>query len=90
MKLMKLRVTGPGCDGTPTFTAAAIRNAPWILASFCQPDDNVGGAVQLVPVAVYAAIGITIDRSADRQGFHDRLAGGTHVLQQAGKSPPSD
>ena len=30
----------------------------------------------------YIAIGITISNSPTRQGFHDRLAGGTYVVHQ--------
>jgi len=32
---------------------------------------------------VFIAIGITISKSPTRQGFHDRLAGGTYVVRLA-------
>ena len=35
----------------------------------------------VVGIAVYIAIGITISNSPERQGFHDRLAGGTFVVR---------
>ena len=39
-------------------------------------------AVCIVTLAVYVAIGITVSKSPTRQGFHDRLAGGTYVVRR--------
>jgi hypothetical protein len=37
--------------------------------------------LNVVSLVVCVAIGITISSSVTRQGFHDRLAGGTYVVR---------
>jgi uncharacterized RDD family membrane protein YckC len=84
MLLLKLRVRGPTGEGNPSLVAAVIRNAPVILGSFgvLTGNEAVDGLLLLVTIGVCVAIGITISNSATRQGFHDRLAGGTYVVRR--------
>lgn len=83
MFALKLRVRGPGGEDKPSLRAAVIRNAPMVLAGFGEltGSEIVDLVLGLVGLAVYAAIGITISESTTRQGFHDRLAGGTCVVR---------
>jgi hypothetical protein len=57
---------------------------PQVLVQFPDDSGNEGINVLLliVTLAVYVAIGITISKSPTRQGFHDRLAGGTYVVRR--------
>jgi hypothetical protein len=62
---------------------------PQVLVSFTDYSDNEGysgnegidALLIIVTLVVNVAIGITISRSPTRQGFHDRLAGGTYVVR---------
>ena len=44
-------------------------------------NDIIDLLLGVVGIAVCIAIGITISNSPERQGFHDRLAGGTYVVR---------
>jgi RDD family len=84
MLLLKLRVRGPNAEDHPSVAAAATRNAVPILSNLgtISANTDIDMALQIVGVVVFIAIGISISNSPTRQGFHDRLAGGTYVLQR--------
>jgi uncharacterized RDD family membrane protein YckC len=90
MLLLKLRVLDPGGLEKPSFGAAVVRNSPQVLANFGAVSGSavIDGALGLVGLVVYIAIGITIAESPTRQGFHDRLADGTFVVRPAPTLPP--
>lgn len=75
-KLLRLRVRGTGHDTKPTAREAAIRNSFVLLM--------IGDAVPVVgqwPWSIaFIAIGMSISASRTNQGIHDRLAGGTYVV----------
>jgi uncharacterized RDD family membrane protein YckC len=83
MLACKLRVRDPNGEDNPSFRAAAIRNSPQVLAGFgdLTGDQGINVAFGVIGFVVWAAIGITISNSPERQGFHDRLAGGTYVVR---------
>ena len=91
MLALKLRVRDPSGQANPSLRAAVIRNVPQVLVSFTDYSDNEGysgnegidALLIIVTLVVNVAIGITISRSPTRQGFHDRLAGGTYVVRPA-------
>jgi uncharacterized RDD family membrane protein YckC len=85
MLALKLRVRDPSGEDNPSLRAAVIRNSPAVLAGFGDISGNsaIDLVLGLVGIAVYVAIGITISNSPERQGFHDRLAGGTYVVRPA-------
>ncbi len=94
MLLLKLRVRDPSGLEPPSLGAGVIRNAPQVLASFGAITGNgaFDAGLGVVSFVVYLAIGITISDSPTRQGFHDRLAGGTFVVRPASRvtaHPPS-
>ena len=74
----------------PSLRAAVIRNSPQVLANFGAVSGSavIDGVLGLVGFVVCVAIGITIAESPTRQGFHDRLAGGTFVVRPAAHVPP--
>lgn len=84
MLACKLRVRDPNGQDNPSLRAAVIRNSPQALAGFGELTGNEGIDLVLgvVGFVVFAAIGITISNSPERQGFHDRLAGGTYVVRR--------
>jgi uncharacterized RDD family membrane protein YckC len=83
MLLLRLRVLDPSGLGRPSFGAAVIRNSPQVLASFGAITGNsaIDAGLGMAGGVVFIAIGITISKSPTRQGFHDRLAGGTYVVR---------
>jgi uncharacterized RDD family membrane protein YckC len=85
MLALKLRVRDPSGEENPSPGAAVTRNLPAVLASFSDYSGNedIDGLLTIVTLVVYVAIGITISISPTRQGFHDRLAGGTYVVRPA-------
>ena len=84
MLALKLRVRDPSGEENPSLRAAVIRNSPQVLVGFGELTGNeiVDLLLGVFGVAVWAAIGITISESPERQGFHDRLAGGTYVVRR--------
>lgn len=74
----------PSGLGRPSFGAAVIRNSPQVLASFGAITGNsaIDAGLGMAGGVVFIAIGITISKSPTRQGFHDRLAGGTYVVRR--------
>ena len=85
MLALKLRVRDPSGEANPSLGAAVTRNMPQVLVSFSDYSGNEGvdALLSIVTLVVYVAIGITISSSPTRQGFHDRLAGGTYVVRPA-------
>ena len=85
MLALKLRVRDPSGEDNPSPRAAVIRNSPQVLAGFGEltGNDTFDLLLGVVGFVVYIAIGITISNSPQRQGFHDRLAGGTYVVRPA-------
>ena len=61
MLLLKLRVLDPGGLEKPSFGAAVVRNSPQVLANFGAVSGSavIDGALGLVGLVVYIAIGIT-------------------------------
>ena len=71
MLLLKLRVRGQGEQDNPSLRAAALRNSPWVLASFGNVTGNESVDVMLgvVSFAVFAAIGLSITGNAGVPGL---------------------
>ncbi|MBB3035733.1 RDD family protein [Hoyosella altamirensis] len=74
-KVLGLHVMGSGGRSKPSLKESAVRNAYMLLnlISF------VGSLLWLIAVV---AIGFTISTSSAKQGFHDRIAGGTQVVKK--------
>jgi uncharacterized RDD family membrane protein YckC len=83
MLALKLRVRDPSGEDNPSIRAAVTRNSPQVLVSFTYYSGNetIDALLSIVSLVVCVAIGITISNSPTRQGFHDRLAGGTYVVR---------
>ncbi len=84
MLALNLRVRDPSGEENPSLRAAVIRNSPQVLVGFGEltGNDIIDLLLGVFGFAVWAAIGITISKSPERQGFHDRLAGGTYVVRR--------
>jgi uncharacterized RDD family membrane protein YckC len=85
MLVLKLRVRDPSGDDNPSLRAAMTRNLPLVLGTFgdFSGDETIDALLTIVTLVICVAIGITISNSPTRQGFHDRLAGGTYVVRLA-------
>jgi uncharacterized RDD family membrane protein YckC len=83
MLALRLRVRDPSGEANPSLRAAVTRNLPQVLVGFSDYSGNetIDALLVIVALVVYVAIGITISSSPTRQGFHDRLAGGTYVVR---------
>ncbi|MBT0567395.1 RDD family protein [Williamsia sp. CHRR-6] len=77
-KVLGLKVVGPA-GGNPSISQAALRFLPLFLAGLVTGVLGILGF--LVTLAVYIALGVTISQSPSKQGFHDRMAGGTQVVR---------
>lgn len=88
MLVCKLRVRDPNGEDNPSLRAAVIRNSPQVLAGFGELTgvEGIDLALGVVGFVVFSAIGLTIASSPERQGFHDRLAGGTYVVRPSAQS----
>jgi uncharacterized RDD family membrane protein YckC len=78
--LLKLQTQGP--DGsTPTREQALKRNF-WVALGILGVIPVVGGVIgSLAELAIVILIAVTIHRSPIREGWHDKLAGGTRVVR---------
>ena len=78
--LLKLQTQGP--DGsTPTREQALKRNF-WVALGILGVIPVVGGVIgSLAELAIVILIAVTIHRSPIREGWHDKLAGGTRVVK---------
>jgi uncharacterized RDD family membrane protein YckC len=77
--LLKLRTEGP--DGNPPTTGEAFKRNFWVglgALAIIPFGGVLGGLAELVIVIVIA---VTISQSPIKEGWHDRLAGGTRVLK---------
>jgi len=85
MLALKLRVRDPSGEANPSLREAVTRNLPQVLAGFSDysGNENTDALLLIVTLVVYVAIGVSISSSPTRQGFQDRLAGGTYVLHPA-------
>ena len=90
MMLFRLRVLNPSRDANPSPLAAIVRNAVPLLGYAIVILGELGPiyghtgvreGLNILSLALQAAIGITISRSPTRQGIHDKLAGGTYVMR---------
>jgi hypothetical protein len=81
----------PERGGKASLGAAVIRNSPTVLAGFGPITGNsaIDAGLVVAGCVVDGAIGITISGSPTRQGFHDRLAGGTFVVRRGGENQPT-
>lgn len=84
MLALRLRVRDPSGEDNPSLGAAVTRNLPQVLVSFGGYSGNevTDALLTVVTLVIFVAIGITISGSPTRQGFHDRLAGGTYVVRR--------
>ncbi|NVN49509.1 RDD family protein [Mycolicibacterium hippocampi] len=89
MLLCKLRVVDPNGRSRPSFRAAVIRNCPQTLLYFGSLTGiaAVDAVLAVITLGGYIAIGVSISNSPTRQGFHDRLAGGTFVVRKPRRHP---
>lgn len=80
--VMRLRTLGPG-GGHPTLEQALRRNI-WMGAGILGVVPVVGGLVgSLAELAAIITIAIGINNDpVGRQAWHDRFAGGTHVVKE--------
>jgi uncharacterized RDD family membrane protein YckC len=72
-RLLGLRVIGPQ-GGTPTVKEAAIRETFTLLGA-------IPFAGPLLALVAWIVIIVTINASPTKQGKHDELAGGTHIVR---------
>lgn len=82
-RILSLRTVGPD-GGLPSQQVAMRRNA-FMLLGFVSALLNftfiLSGLVGLVTLAVFIALGVTIANDPNKQGFHDKFAGGTRVVR---------
>ena len=78
--LLKLQTQGP--DGsTPTVEQAVKRNF-WVALGILGVIPVIGGlSGSLAELAIVILIAVTINTSPIREGWHDKLAGGTRVVK---------
>lgn len=76
-KLLGLSVAGPA-GGNPTLEQAAKRNA-FVALQILTGIPLLGLLAGLLSFAAYIGIAVTIEQDGNKQGFHDKFAGGTQV-----------
>jgi uncharacterized RDD family membrane protein YckC len=81
-QLLKLKVVGPDGASNPTMQEAVRRNIFYacylaFIVPFIGP---VIGGLALLAAYIYAAVTINND-TVNREGWHDKFAGGTRVLK---------
>ena len=76
-KLLGLSVAGPA-GGNPTIEQAAKRNA-FVALQILTGIPLLGFLAGLLSLAAYIGIAVTIEQDGNKQGFHDKFAGGTQV-----------
>ena len=78
--LLRLQTLGPA-GGNPSVAEAVKRNS-YILLGLLGLIPVIGWTATLASLAAIIAIAVTIHRDpVNRQGWHDRFAGGTQVLK---------
>lgn len=78
-KLLGLSVVGPN-GGNPTMEEAAKRNA-FVALQILNGIPFLGLLASLASLAAYIGIAVTIEQDGNKQGFHDKFAGGTRVVK---------
>ena len=80
-QIMKLKVIGPDGEGPPTLQQALMRNG-WYALGLIGIIPVLGFIGSLAQLGVVIAIAVTINSdTVNRQGIHDKFAGGTRVLK---------
>ncbi len=82
-QLLKLRTVGP--DGNIPAQDVAFKRNIWMLLSVVTALVNfiffLPAIVGLATLALVIAIGVTINNDPNKQGLHDKFAGGTRVVR---------
>ena len=76
-KLLGLSVVAPG-GGRPTLEQAAKRNA-FVALQILTGIPVLGFLAGLLSFAACIGIAVTVEQDGNKQGFHDKFAGGTQV-----------
>ncbi len=81
-QIMKLKVIGPDGESNPTLQQAAIRSSFQALGliSIVPIVGPFLGTIAFIGAVIFIAVTINND-TVSRQGWHDKLAGGTTVLK---------
>ena len=78
--LLKLQTQGP--DGSTPTTEQALKRNFWVALSILGVIPVIGAAIGgLAQLAIMILIAVTIHSSPIREGWHDKLAGGTRVVK---------
>jgi uncharacterized RDD family membrane protein YckC len=78
--LLKLQTQGP--DGSTPTTEQALKRNFWVALGILGVIPVVGGLIgSVAELAIVILIAVTIHSSPVREGWHDKLAGGTRVLK---------
>jgi uncharacterized RDD family membrane protein YckC len=78
--LLKLQTQGP--DGSTPTTEQALKRNFWVALGILGVIPVVGGLIGgVAELAIVILIAVTIHSSPVREGWHDKLAGGTRVLK---------
>ncbi|MEE2031680.1 RDD family protein [Rhodococcus chondri] len=78
-QLLGLSVVAPG-GGLPTLEQAGKRNA-FVALQALTGIPILGWLVSIALLAAYIGIAVTIEQDGNKQGFHDKFAGGTQVVK---------
>lgn len=78
--LLKLRTEGP--DGGPPSLEVALRRNFWVALGALAVVPIVGGLIgSIAELVIVIVIAVTISQSPVKQGWHDKLAGGSRVVR---------
>jgi len=78
--LLKLQTQGP--DGSTPTTEQALKRNFWVALSILGVIPVIGGLVgSVAELVIVILIAVTIHNSPIREGWHDKLAGGTRVVK---------
>ena len=78
--LLKLQTQGP--DGSTPTTEQALKRNFWVALSILGVIPVVGGLIgSVAELVIVILIAVTIHNSPIREGWHDKLAGGTRVAK---------
>lgn len=78
--LLRLRTEGP--DGGPPSLEVALRRNFWVALGALSVVPIVGGLIgSIAELVIVIVIAVTISQSPVKQGWHDKLAGGSRVVR---------
>ena len=78
--LLKLQTQGPG--GARPTTEQALRRNFWVALGILGVIPVIGGLIgSLAELVIVIVIAVTINNSPVREGWHDKIAGGTRVVK---------